>query len=106
MMSIVPNRRVIADKLRAWRSAVEARDATERGTEHRERAEMSERRARWGYDLEARGRQAEDGKVEPLDRKARRLAGQSDELRDEARARRNRAAGRQDEAEIRRELDE
>jgi hypothetical protein len=102
----VPNRRTIIDMLRAWRRAVTARDSTARGTERRERADVSERRARWGYDAAARDQQADDGKSEQVDRKTRRLARQSDELRHEQHTRRDRNAGREDEAEIRRELDE
>jgi hypothetical protein len=103
---IVPNRRTIVELLRAWRRAVTARDATLRGTERRERADVSERRARWGYDAAAREQHADDGPSEPLDRKTRRLARQSDELRGEQQTRRDRMAGRDDEAEIGRELDE
>jgi hypothetical protein len=102
----VPNRRTIVDLLRAWRRAVTARDATVRGTERRERADVSERRARWGYDAAAREEHADDERSEPLDRKTRRLARQSDELRGEQQTRRDRMAGREDEAEIGRELDE
>jgi hypothetical protein len=102
----VLNRRTIVELLRAWRRAVTARDATARGTEGRERADVSERRARWGYDAAARDQQADDGTSEPIDRKTRRLARQSDELRHEQHTRRDRHAGRDDEAEIGRELDE
>jgi hypothetical protein len=103
---MVRTRRTIVDLLRAWRGAVTARDATDRGTEHRERADISERRARWGYDAAARDQHADDAQSEPLDRRTRRLARQSDELRAEQQTRRDRMAGREDEAEIGRELDE
>jgi hypothetical protein len=102
----VPGRRTILETLREWRRAVTARDATAHGTEGRERADVSERRARWGYDAATRDQQADAGQSEPLDRKTRRLARQSDELRQEQHARRDRTAGRDDDAEIRRELDE
>jgi hypothetical protein len=102
----VPSRRTILDLLRDWRRAATARDATPHGTERRERADVSERRARWGYDAATRDQQTNDGQSEPLDRKSRRLARQSDELREEQHTRRDRTAGRDDEAEIRRELDE
>ena len=101
---MLPSRRRIAALLADWRSKVARTNSTRAGSVERSDADRTERRARWAYEDESLRQHDAHGMLEPMTRKAGRIIGRGDELREDSAEHKGRASRLSDEEEFDREL--